>query len=59
MFCIHQLGAASAAFIAGEARDVLLSYGPVFVTAGVMCFIATLSLLLFKISGKSDLSYTE
>ncbi len=59
MFCIHQLGAASAAFSAGEARDVILSYGPVFVTAGLMCFIATLSLLLFKISAKSDLSYTE
>ncbi len=48
IFAFHQLGAASAAYGAGEARDIILSYGPIFVIAGIACFFATAMLFVFK-----------
>jgi len=51
IFASHQLGAAAAAYGAGEARDAILSYGPVFVTAGIACFMATGLLVFFKSFG--------
>ena len=51
IFASHQLGAAAAAYGAGEARDAILSYGPIFVTAGIACFVATGLSVVFKSYG--------
>ena len=51
IFASHQLGAAVAAYGAGEARDAIFSYGPIFVTAGIACFMATGLLIAFKSFG--------
>ncbi|MDP9496450.1 MAG: MFS transporter [Actinomycetota bacterium] len=40
VFAAHQIGAACAAYGAGVVRDGLGSYGPAFVTAGVLCAVA-------------------
>ena len=40
VFAGHQIGAAVAAYGAGLSRDVLLTYLPAFLTAGVMCLVA-------------------
>ena len=40
VFAGHQMGAAVAAWGAGELRDVTGSYRPAFVTAGICCLIA-------------------
>jgi predicted MFS family arabinose efflux permease len=48
IFASHQLGAGIMAVAAGMSRDLLASYLPAFFVAGVLCLLATLSLLLFR-----------
>jgi MFS family permease len=48
IFAAHQLGAGLMAFAAGISRDMMHSYLPAYFTAGVLCLIATLSLLLLR-----------
>ena len=57
IFSIHQIGAASAAYGAGRARDIFLTYEPVFLLAGIACFIATLLLLGFRLTSQSQLDF--
>ena len=57
IFSIHQIGAASAAYGAGRARDIFLTYEPVFLLAGIACFIATLLLLGFRFTSQSQLDF--
>lgn len=46
IFCGHQLGAASIAFIAGAIRTGYGTYIPAFVLAGTLCLIAAVAALL-------------
>jgi MFS family permease len=46
IFCGHQMGAAVMAAAAGISRDALASYLPAFFTAGVVCLVASASMLL-------------
>ncbi len=48
IFAAHQLGAGLMAFAAGVSRDLLASYLPGFLAAGVLCIVAALSLWLLK-----------
>ncbi len=48
IFAAHQLGAGAMAFAAGLSRDLLASYLPAFLAAGVLCLLATLSLGLLR-----------
>ena len=48
IFASHQLGAAFAAYGAGLARTLILSYLPAFFAAGVLCLVAALTILLLK-----------
>jgi hypothetical protein len=48
IFAAHQLGAGLMAWAAGVSRDVLASYLPGFVAAGVLCLVAVLSLWLLS-----------
>ena len=57
IFSIHQIGAASAAYGAGRARYIFLTYEPVFLLAGIACFIATLLLLGFRLTSQSQLDF--
>jgi len=57
IFSIHQIGAASAAYGAGRTRDIFLTYEPVFLLAGIACFIATLLLLGFRFTSQSQLDF--
>ena len=57
IFSIHQIGAASAAYGAGRARDIFLTYEPVFLLAGIACFIAALLLLGFRLTSQSQLDF--
>ena len=57
IFSIHQIGAASAAYGAGRVRDIFLTYEPVFLLAGIACFIATLLLLGFRLTSQSQLDF--
>ena len=57
IFSIHQIGAASAAYGAGRTRDIFLTYEPVFLLAGIACFIATLLLLGFRLTSQSQLDF--
>ena len=57
IFSIHQIGAASAAYGAGRTRDIFLTYEPVFLLAGLACFIATLLLLGFRLTSQSQLDF--
>ena len=57
IFSIHQIGAASAAYGAGRARDIFLTYEPVFLLAGIACFIATLLLLGSRLTSQSQLDF--
>ncbi len=50
VFAAHQYGAAFAAYSAGISRDMILSYNPVFITAGIACFFAMILILYFKIN---------
>ncbi|PPR78400.1 MAG: hypothetical protein CFH01_01006 [Alphaproteobacteria bacterium MarineAlpha2_Bin1] len=50
IFAAHQYGAAFAAYSAGISRDIILSYNPIFIAAGLACFIAMLLILYFKVN---------
>jgi MFS family permease len=52
IFAAHQLGAGLMALVAGISRDVLASYLPAFLAAGVLCILAALSLWLLKGRGR-------
>lgn len=54
VFCGHQLGAASIAFIAGTIRTEWGSYLPAFALAGTLCLIAALA-ALFVIRPKATM----
>ena len=49
VFAAHQLGAATAALLAGVSRDVLSSYLPAFYAAGVMCLVAAVAVLFARV----------
>ena len=49
IFAAHQYGAAFAAYSAGISRDLILSYNPIFITAGIACFLAMALIFYFKI----------
>ena len=46
IFCGHQVGAASVAFLGGLSRTVLSTYLPAFYGAGIACLIAAFAVLL-------------
>ena len=48
IFASHQIGAGVMALAAGMSRDVLASYLPAFFVAGLLCLLATLSLLMLR-----------
>ena len=48
IFASHQIGAGVMALAAGVSRDVLASYLPAFFIAGLLCLLATLSLLMLR-----------
>jgi len=48
VFTGHQLGAATAALLAGLSRDVLASYLPAFYGAGVACLLAAVAVLFAR-----------
>ncbi|MDC1383859.1 MFS transporter [Candidatus Puniceispirillum sp.] len=50
VFAFHQLGAAVAAFGAGESRDILFTYNPAFISAGIVSILATILIIFFKYS---------
>ncbi len=49
VFAAHQMGAATAALLAGISRDVLSSYLPAFYAAGVLCLAAAIAVLFAKV----------
>ena len=49
VFAAHQLGAAVAAFGAGQARTLLLTYNPALFTAGAACLAAALMVLAIRL----------
>lgn len=51
VFCAHQIGAASAAWLGGVARSALGDYGPAFFVAGVIGITAALMALMISKSG--------
>jgi predicted MFS family arabinose efflux permease len=59
IYASHQIGAAIAAYGAGEARDAIMTYGPIFFTAGLICFMATALIILFRASTLSTRSYSQ
>ena len=59
IFSIHQIGAASAAYGAGRTRDIFLTYEPVFLVAGIACFIATVLLLGFRLTPQSQFTFSS
>ena len=48
VFTGHQLGAATAALMAGVSRDTLSSYLPAFYTAGFACLVAAVAILFAR-----------
>lgn len=48
IFAAHQLGAATAAYGAGSARTLLLTYTPALYTAGALCLVAGLIVLTIR-----------
>jgi sugar phosphate permease len=48
IFAAHQLGAAVAAFGAGQVRTLLLTYNPALFTAGAACLVAGLMVLAIR-----------
>lgn len=59
VFTGHQLGAAAAAWFAGSVRTGLESYMPALLTAGVLCLVAALAILLIKRPARGDLRTTS
>jgi len=49
IFAAHQLGAAVAAFGAGQVRTLLLTYNPALFTAGAACLVAGLMVLAIRL----------
>lgn len=49
VFATHQLGAATAALLAGISRDSLSSYLPAFYAAGIACVIAAIAVLFARV----------
>jgi predicted MFS family arabinose efflux permease len=45
IFLSHQVGSAIAAYGAGASRDLLLTYMPAFIAAGVVCLVAAIAVL--------------
>jgi len=48
VFAAHQLGAATAAYGAGFARTLLLTYSPALYTAGAACLLAAVLVMMIK-----------
>ena len=48
MFAAHQLGAATAAYGAGFARTLLLTYTPALYVAGAACLLAAVLVLIIR-----------
>ena len=48
IFAAHQLGAGLMAFGAGLGRDLLGSYAPSFLLAGLLCLLAALAFALLR-----------
>ncbi|MEC7806744.1 MAG: hypothetical protein VYD75_06490, partial [Pseudomonadota bacterium] len=48
-----------AAYGAGRTRDIFLTYEPVFLVAGIACFIATVLLLGFRLTPQSQLTFSS
>jgi predicted MFS family arabinose efflux permease len=55
IFAAHHVAAGLMAFGAGVSRDLLGTYAPSFLLAGVMCLVATGSLYLLKTSARPTL----
>ncbi|MDE2455074.1 MAG: MFS transporter [Burkholderiales bacterium] len=51
IFAAHQIGSATAAYGAGLARTVLLSYSPALYAAGAACIVAALAIFLVQRPG--------
>jgi len=49
IFAAHQLGAAVAAFGAGQVRTLLLTYNPALFTAGAACLVAALMVMAVRL----------
>ena len=49
VFAMHQLGAATAALLAGLSRDALASYLPAFYGAGIACVLAAVAVLFARV----------
>jgi len=49
IFAAHQLGAAVAAFGAGQVRMLLLTYNPALFTAGVACLVAAMMVMAVRL----------
>lgn len=48
IFLSHQVGSAIAAYGAGASRDLLLTYMPAFIAAGVVCLVAAAAILTVR-----------
>jgi sugar phosphate permease len=48
VFAAHQLGVGLMALSAGASRDMLGTYGPAFLTAGILCMVAAAAFLLVR-----------
>jgi MFS family permease len=57
IFTAHQLGAAAAALGAGLSRDAFTTYVPAFVTGGVLCLMAAITVLAAR--SRAVLRYTR
>jgi len=49
IFAAHQLGAAVAAFGAGQVRTLLLTYNPALFTAGIACLVAAMMVMAVRL----------
>ena len=56
IFGAHQLGSAVAAYGTGRSRDLLSTYVPAFLLAGLSCFVATI-LFVYLLSFRPKFSY--
>jgi sugar phosphate permease len=53
VFAAHQLGAATAAYGAGFARTLLLTYSPALYTAGAACLVAAAMVMMIRRPGRA------
>ena len=58
IFAGHQIGSATAAYGAGLARTVLLSYSPALYAAGAACMVAALAIFLVRKPARPALAKT-